>query len=433
MPRHLLAARSLSDAVLLSRRRLLAGLAGAGGAAARLAAPPPGYAESEATRAQAATAARVADWDVPGGHFYTQGAPEDAPPDTGFVVANAFGLQLWRDYQALGGPAQLGFPISSHYDAGGVTYQVMEGAVLRWHAPAGHADVFPIFWALAEAGLDEWLAARGIPPASPHLLEDPDLPAETRLSWLTHPVLRTAYLGAGEADAQARFGLPMGEPERFGPYLAQRFDKAVLQLWLDDVPGQPAPGAVTLVQAGRLLVEAGLVPEDALVPQPAPAPRPVLHTLPGATSAHAAPVAAPGAGKYILVSLSRQWWYAFQDGQQVYNGPVTTGRPELPTPVGRFTVLSRHSPYVFVSPWPRGSPFWYETSPCSFALRITGNGVYLHDAPWRPFYGPGTNVPHIDPDGVWRTGSHGCINLPYAAAAWLWTFAPVGTPVDVIV
>jgi lipoprotein-anchoring transpeptidase ErfK/SrfK len=133
----------------------------------------------------------------------------------------------------------------------------------------------------------------------------------------------------------------------------------------------------------------------------------------------------------IVVSLPRQWWYAYQDGQVVYNGPVTTGRPELPTPVGQFTVLSKQSPFVFVSPWPRGSPFWYETSPCTFALRITGNGVYLHDAPWRPFNGPGTNVPHVDPDGVWRTGSHGCINMPYAAAQWVYGWAPVGTRVHV--
>jgi lipoprotein-anchoring transpeptidase ErfK/SrfK len=96
--------------------------------------------------------------------------------------------------------------------------------------------------------------------------------------------------------------------------------------------------------------------------------------------------------------------------------------------MGQFTVLSKQSPFVFVSPWPRGSPFWYETSPCTFALRITGNGVYLHDAPWRPFNGPGTNV---DPDGVWRTGSHGCINMPYAAAQWVYGWAPVGTRVHV--
>lgn len=86
-----------------------------------------------------------------------------------------------------------------------------------------------------------------------------------------------------------------------------------------------------------------------------------------------------------------------------------------------------------MSPWPPGSPFWYETATSRYALRITDNGIFLHDAPWRPYNGPGTNVPHRDPDGVWRTGSHGCINMPFPAAQWLWGFAPVGTRVDVVV
>src|SRR5439155_6063559 len=103
---------------------------------------------------------------------------------------------------------------------------------------------------------------------------------ETRLAWLTHPVLRSAFVQPSQDTGLARFGLPMGEPERHGAYLAQRFEKAVLQLWLDDVPDQPAAGTVSMIQVGDLLVEAGMIPADALVPQPTPAPRPVPQTLP---------------------------------------------------------------------------------------------------------------------------------------------------------
>ena len=134
----------------------------------------------------------------------------------------------------------------------------------------------------------------------------------------------------------------------------------------------------------------------------------------------------------MVVSLGRQWWYAYQGGELVFSGPCTTGQPELATPRGRFAVLSRHSPFTFVSPWPPGNRYWYAPSPCTYALRITGNGVFLHDAPWRAAYGPGTNLPQSGPDGSFRTGSHGCINLPFGAAQFLWGFAPLGTVVDVV-
>ena len=379
---------------------------------------------------------QVPDWDVPDGHFYTQTAPEGAPADSGYLVSDADGVRLWGEYQRLGGPAQLGYPISRRYEAGGAVFQAMQAALVCWNPGSGAADVDGVFAVLAAQGLDDWLAARGIPRTSPALEGASELAVEERLSWLDHPALRAAFTGPDLASAVQRFGLPMGTSERMGPYVAQRFDKAVLQLWLDEVPGQPSPGSVSLVQVGDLLKELGMIPEDALLPQAAPAPRPAPRPAPAAQPAAASPAApaapaAQSAGKRVVVSTGRQWWWAYEGGSVVNNGPVTTGRPELYTPQGRFTVLSKHSPYTFVSPWPRSSPYWYETATSSFALRITGNGIFLHDAPWRPYYGPCTNVPHTDPDGVWRTGSHGCINMPYAAARWLPGWAPVGTPVDV--
>ncbi|MGH2370626.1 MAG: hypothetical protein ACRDI2_20815, partial [Chloroflexota bacterium] len=171
---------------------------------------------------QHSAAALVPDWDVPGGHFYTQTAPEGAPSDTGYVVSNADEVEFWRRYQALGGPAELGYPVSSRYEAGGTIYQVMQAGVLRWNPTAGGVEVHPAMVALAELEMDGWLEAWGIPRTSPDLLKDPALPAETRLGWLTHPALEAAYLQSDEAAARQRFGLPMGGPARFGPYMAQR-------------------------------------------------------------------------------------------------------------------------------------------------------------------------------------------------------------------
>ena len=378
--------------------------------------------------ATTASASAAPDWDVPDGHFYTQTAPRDAAPDSGFVVSNAGGAPFWRDFKALGGPAQLGFPISSRWEREDERFQATEAVLLHWAPGASEAQLYPVFRLFTEHGMDEWLAAQLVPPASPELVADPELPVLQRHAWLTNPTLRAAYWSHFDVQGPRRFGLPMSEPVRMGPFITQRFENAVLQLWVDHVPGQPEPGSLVMVQAGDLLRRAAMIPEGALAPQPAPAPRPepAVPALVGLT-----PEPNPR-GKHIVISLSKQWLFAYEDGELLMNGPVTTGRPELLTPTGTFRILSKHAPYTFVSPWGRGSPFWYETATSSYALRITNNGIFLHDAPWRPYNGPGTNVPHVDPDGVWRTGSHGCINMRVADAAWAHRWAPLGMPVDII-
>src|SRR5687768_10205397 len=68
-------------------------------------------------RADTSAVSVVSDWDVPDGHFYTQTAPRGAAADAGFLVSNGGGLNFWNDFKALGGPAQLGFPVSDRWEA----------------------------------------------------------------------------------------------------------------------------------------------------------------------------------------------------------------------------------------------------------------------------------------------------------------------------
>ena len=135
-------------------------------------------------------------------------------------------------------------------------------------------------------------------------------------------------------------------------------------------------------------------------------------------------------GKLIIVSLTSQWLVAFQDGRRVLDSAVTTGRPELPTPVGIFHVLAKHTPYTFISPWPAKSRFYYPPSATHYALQFRRDGYFIHDTPWRTVYGPGTNLPHHDPGD--QFGSHGCVNVPLAAAQALYRWAGVGTTVQIV-
>jgi len=129
-----------------------------------------------------------------------------------------------------------------------------------------------------------------------------------------------------------------------------------------------------------------------------------------------------GVGKVIVISLSRQVLTAFQDGNAVLTTFVATGRPQLPTPPGVYRIFARYSPYKFVSPWPYGSPWWYPSSWTSFAMEFAAGGYFIHDAPWRSWYGPGANL---------YNGTHGCVNVPYSPMATLWNWAPNGTTVVV--
>jgi len=129
-----------------------------------------------------------------------------------------------------------------------------------------------------------------------------------------------------------------------------------------------------------------------------------------------------GAGKLILISLSRQVLTAYQDGTPVLTTYVATGRPALPTPPGVYHIFAKYSPYKMISPWAYGSPYWYPPSWTNWAMEFAGGGYFIHDAPWRSWYGPGSNI---------YNGTHGCVNVPYSPMSFLWGWTPMGTTVVV--
>jgi lipoprotein-anchoring transpeptidase ErfK/SrfK len=142
-------------------------------------------------------------------------------------------------------------------------------------------------------------------------------------------------------------------------------------------------------------------------------------------------VSSPVQGKVIVVSLSRQWLDAYQNGREVFQAAVMTGRPALPTPTGTYHVLLKLHPTTFTSSWPYGSPYWYPPTFIDYALEWRAGGYFLHDSWWHSVYGPGTNGWHYDPKFGWQWGTHGCVAMPLSAAAWLYNWAPVGTLVQI--
>ena len=132
---------------------------------------------------------------------------------------------------------------------------------------------------------------------------------------------------------------------------------------------------------------------------------------------------APGQ-RAVVVRLGSQTLTAYLDGKPILTTPVTTGRPALPTPIGSFTVQFRASPYVFHSPWPQGSAYYYPPTPVTWAMEFY-NGDFLHDDPGEPSDAFGSD----SQNGYFA--SHGCVHIPHDAMAFLYRWLPVGAPVIV--
>jgi len=144
------------------------------------------------------------------------------------------------------------------------------------------------------------------------------------------------------------------------------------------------------------------------------------------------PPVAPTSDKVILVDLAHQWLWAYQNGHVVYSTPVTTGQPTLATPIGTFNVRYTVTNTWFTSAWSPGSPWYFPPMFVHYGLYFRDYGFFIHDATWRHQFGPGTNVAHTDADGAHETGSHGCVEVPLTAMAWLYHWATVGTRITIV-
>lgn len=133
-------------------------------------------------------------------------------------------------------------------------------------------------------------------------------------------------------------------------------------------------------------------------------------------------------GKVLMVSLREQTMRIYDNGTLVYWTYVTTGRPELPSPPGLHYAMNKATHIMFTSDAPPGSTFWYAPTPINYAIEYADGGFFVHDAWWRSWFGPASNLPHYDP-AAFNGGSHGCVNLPLNNMAWVYNFTPVGTPI----
>ncbi|HVA24203.1 MAG TPA: hypothetical protein VMW62_07395 [Chloroflexota bacterium] len=234
-----------------------------------------------------AAAAAPSDYAVTGGWFYSE---------TGGGTGRGFNLldsgydsrgqvtRFYSEFNRLGGVTALGYPASNVFQLpDGFIYQATQAALLQWHPsdqPNGAVELANVFDLLSQTGHDKDLQALGIPPP---IADDGSggnftRAMQVRLGWLTQPQIQARYLANPNPASIPKwdtinsvllYGLPTSQPQRTGPFIVQRFQRVAFQLWVDAVPGQPAPGTVVPILGGDLAKQFGVVPAPAQQPQSA--------------------------------------------------------------------------------------------------------------------------------------------------------------------
>ena len=216
-----------------------------------------------ATPAEAGEAER----ELPGGRFFTQTGDGET---TGFAVVDDADGSFWTFFQASGGVAQLGYPISTRWQDGPFIYQAFQKAIFQ-QRPSGGIAFVNIYDRLSALGHDAWLSTAKLVPRPWEFAEDEDQPfavvqrnhlalldlnPEIKAAWYTNP----NWLNA--------FGLPVAYEDR-GDVRVLRAQRAVFQQWMITTTFAPL-GGVVIANGGDHFKSGGQIPTAATVPERLP-------------------------------------------------------------------------------------------------------------------------------------------------------------------
>lgn len=126
-------------------------------------------------------------------------------------------------------------------------------------------------------------------------------------------------------------------------------------------------------------------------------------------------------GNYVEVDLTRQHLWFYRNGSLVVETDIVSGLPteERETATGVFAIAYKASPYNLVGGGSEeGSTDGWDVEVQYWMPFHDGQG--LHDASWRGSFG----------GSIYQSGgSHGCVNLPTAAAAAIYESMEAGIPI----
>jgi len=116
-------------------------------------------------------------------------------------------------------------------------------------------------------------------------------------------------------------------------------------------------------------------------------------------------------GKYIDVSISHQAMTLFEDGREINQFLVSTGKYGMPTPQGEFVIRKKETNH-----WSGSYRLWMP-----YSMNFSGP-FYIHELPYWP------SGYHEGESHLGRRVSHGCVRLGIGPAAYVFNWAEIGTP-----
>jgi hypothetical protein len=208
------------------------------------------------------TAAFAADdYDVAGGHFFTQ---TGGGSGKGYTVTDDGTAKFWSEFQRLGGVAAVGYPASRRFSWDGFTVQVFQRVIFQWHADSQSVAYVNVFDRLSDLGKDDWLLSVKQTPKRIQLDEQgktwDQVVAGRRALLDAAPAIKAKYYAVVGDPIQAN-GLPTSAVTDMGNNYSLRAQRVVFQLWKQDVPWAKA-GTVTVALGGDIAKAAGILPDQ---------------------------------------------------------------------------------------------------------------------------------------------------------------------------
>jgi lipoprotein-anchoring transpeptidase ErfK/SrfK len=121
--------------------------------------------------------------------------------------------------------------------------------------------------------------------------------------------------------------------------------------------------------------------------------------------------------KRIVIDRAKEMLYAYDGDTLFMEQAISVGLELTPTPIGNFSIYRKMPDSYMQGPVPGVSDQYYDLPGVPWDLYFTKEGGAIHGAYWHNNFG--------------RPWSHGCVNLPPAAAERLYEWADLGTPVTV--